>query len=95
VGGRRRRRGGWGWRREDEEGEGWEVLMERGRAHTPRRQPPVANSLLPERRHLSVVFRPSVNLPDFMTRASRELMDSCDFFCLRAWGGKRGGGERG
>ena len=66
--------------------------MERGRAHTPRRQPPVANSLLPERRHLSVVFRPSVNLPDFMTRASRELMDSCDFFCLWAGGGMWGWG---
>ena len=37
---------------------------------------------LPPRRHLSVVLRPSVNLPDLTTSASLELMFSWDFFCL-------------
>lgn len=34
------------------------------------------SSPLPERKHLMDVLEPSVNLPDFMTRASLELMFS-------------------
>ena len=39
---------------------------------------------LPFRRVLIAVFVPSVNLPDFITSASREFMFSADRFCAHA-----------
>ena len=60
-----------------------------------RRLPQHPRAPLPFRSVLTAVFVPSVNLPDFMTSAKRELMFSADFFCARCRARRqRGLGDR-
>lgn len=55
-------------------------LARSGLAENTSRQHSIALPL-PDRKHFKQVLVPSVKRPLFITKVSRELMLSCDFFC--------------